>query len=408
MTKRSRYNTLEPAEVALVKAMLRRGDLADQSIQAYFTRPGRTVNHARIHEIRQGKRFLAVPAASDRELEAFLARWPEHDAQTGLHPDGDELVVKAREAMLNAIQGYNNPRAVFRSECFIVLAIIAWTYLLHWHFKKLGMDYRSRKDDGTVLTTRYGAEKHWELETCLDNPQCPLDEPVKANLKFLIAVRHEIEHQMTRRIDETFSAKIQACSLNFNTALKDLAGARCGIDRDMAFAIQLSGIEREQRNMLLRDLKLPPNLLAAQESFEESLPDDIVKDERYAWRVLLVHKNSNSKGRADEVVEFVKPGSEVEGEIHRVLQKEVEKTKYRPSDIVAAVQRQGYPRFTQHSHTLLVRELDARNPKKQWGTFIDLQERDWRWYRPWLDEVLRRCAARGKDFGDGLAAEPVS
>ena len=151
---------------------------------------------------------------------------------------------------------------------------------------------------------------------------------MKANLKFLIAVRHEVEHQMTRRIDETFSAKVQACSLNFNVALKDLAGARCGIDRDMAFAIQLSGIEREQRNMLLRDLKLPPNLLAAQETFEESLPDDIAKDERYAWRVLLVHKNTNSKGRADEVVEFVKPGSEVEGEIHRVLQKEVEKTKY--------------------------------------------------------------------------------
>lgn len=399
MAKRSRQNTLEPEEVALVKAMLRHGDLADQSILAYFTRPGRTVNRARIHEIRQGKRFLDVAAASERELEAFLGRWPEHDALTGLHPDGDELVIKAREAMLNAIQGYNNPRAVFRSECFIVLAIIAWTYLLHWNFKTLGVDFRSRKDDGTVLTTRHGAEKHWELETCLDHAQCPLDEPVKANLKFLIAVRHEIEHQMTRRIDETFSAKIQACSLNFNSALKELAGDRCGIDRDMAFAIQLSGIEREQRNMLLRDLKLPPNLLAAQEAFEDKLPDDVAEDERYAWRVLLVHKNTNSKGRADEVVEFIKPGSEVEGEIHRVLQKEVEKTKYRPSDIVADVQRQGYSHFTQHSHTLLVRELDAKNPKKQWGAFIDLQERDWRWYRPWLDEVLRRCAARTKELG---------
>ncbi len=399
MAKRSRTNILNRAEVALVKAMLRGAELPDQSILAYFTRPGRTVNHARIHEIRQGKRFDDVPAASERELKAFLARWPEHDAVTGLHPEGDELVIKAREAMLNAIQGYNNPRAVFRSECFIVLAIIAWTYLLHWHFKKLGIDHRCRKDDGTVLTTRHGAEKHWELESCLDNPECPLDEAVKANLRFLIAIRHEIEHQMTRRIDDTFSAKIQACSLNFNAALKNMVGERCGIDRDMSFAIQLSGIEREQRNMLLRDLKLPPNLLAVQEAFEGSLPDDIANDERYAWRVILVHKNTNSKGRADEVVEFIKPGSEVEGEIHRVLQKEVEKTKYRPSDIVAEARRQGFPRFNQHNHTLLVRELDARNPKKQWGAYIDLQEKDWRWYRPWLEEVLRRCTERSKELG---------
>lgn len=404
MVKRSSENKLTIVEVGLVKAMLAEGALNDQAILAYFTRPGRTVNHARVSEIRDGKRHADVPAASERELRHFFSRWPEHDYATGLHPEDDELVVKAREAMLHAIEGYNNPRAHFRTECFIVLAVVAWTYLLHWHFGKVGVDFRSRKDDGTLLKTSHGATKHWELETCLKRPECPLEEPVKANLRFLIAIRHEIEHQMTKRIDAALSAKIQACCLNFNAALKALVGARCGLDRDTGFAIQLAGIERDQRNTLLRDMGLPPNLVAAQETLEDELPDEVTRDERYAWRVMLVQKNTNSKGAADEVVEFVRRGSELEGEIHRVLRAEVEKTKYRASDIVAEAKRAGFGRFTMHQHTLLARELDARNKAKPYGAFVDLQEKDWRWYRAWLDEVLRHCRKNTATYVDPAQA----
>jgi hypothetical protein len=72
---------------------------------------------------------------------------------------------------------------------------------MHSHFKRVGIDYRYRdRRSGEVLKTRYGADKHWELESCLDDPSCALDLVTKANLKFLIAIRHEIEHQMTHRI----------------------------------------------------------------------------------------------------------------------------------------------------------------------------------------------------------------
>lgn len=314
-------------------------------------------------------------------------------------------MVKAREAMLHAIEGYNNPRAHFRTECFIVLAVVAWTYLLHWHFGKVGVDYRSRKDDGTLLKTSHGATKHWELENCLKQPGCSLEEPVKSNLRLLILIRHEIEHQMTKRIDAALSAKIQACCLNFNAALKSLVGARCGLDRETGFAIQLSGIDRDQRNTLLRDMGLPPNLVAAQEPLEDGLPDEITRDERYAWRVMLVQKNTNSKGAADEVVEFVRRGSELEGQIHRVLRADVEKIKYRASDIVAEATRAGFTRFTMHQHTLLARALDARNKAKPYGAFVDLHEKDWRWYRAWMDEVLRHCRKNAVMYSDPARAD---
>lgn len=389
---------LTKAEVALVKAMLNAGGRTSQEILAYFSRPGRSINSARINEVKSSARFDTIPAASSEELRAFLSRWPDHDHVTGLHPDDDELVVKAREAMLNAIGGYNSPRTLFRTECFIVLAVIAWTYLLHWHYGKVGLNYQSRREDGTLVVTKHGAVKHWELETCLAQAECPIGPKETANLRFLIAIRHEIEHQMTRRIDDTISAKVQACVLNFNAALVRLCGDRTRLDRDVSIAIQLAGIGREQRNMLLRDMDLPPSFVAAQAAFERDLPEEIARDERYAWRVMMVHRNTSSKGAADEMVEFVKPGSETEGEIHRVLVKEMEKRKYRPSDIIAEVGTRGYGKFNMHHHTVLVRERRAKDKRLPYGAYVDIREKDWRWYGNWLNEVIDYCEQNKERF----------
>jgi hypothetical protein len=53
-----------------------------------------------------------------------------------------ELVKKAREAMLTAVQIYNNPQINFKSELFIVTTVVAWTYLMHAHYRKAKVEYR--------------------------------------------------------------------------------------------------------------------------------------------------------------------------------------------------------------------------------------------------------------------------
>lgn len=134
-----------------------------------------------------------------------------------------ELLIKSREAMLAAVQIYNNPQITFKSESFISLAVISWTYLLHAYYANNGIDYCYYKQHGKrkfYEKTKYGAYKHWELERCLNNKNNPLDEETTNNLKFLIGIRHEIEHQMTNKIDETISAKLQACSINYNFYIK--------------------------------------------------------------------------------------------------------------------------------------------------------------------------------------------
>ena len=71
--KRRKGNTLERWEIALVKTMLGKDEYNDQDILAYFTRPTRSVNHRLIGEIRTEAKHKSVKAASDEDLEAFLA-----------------------------------------------------------------------------------------------------------------------------------------------------------------------------------------------------------------------------------------------------------------------------------------------------------------------------------------------
>ena len=89
---------------------------------------------------------------------------------------GDELLIKAREAMIAAVHTFNGAGLHFRAELFIVTAIIAWTYLHHAYFKRLGIDYRHyRTVNGVkqVETTDSGADKYWELGYCLKHAKSP-------------------------------------------------------------------------------------------------------------------------------------------------------------------------------------------------------------------------------------------
>jgi hypothetical protein len=156
MPVRKRGNKLERWEIALIKAMIANGRWPnDQDILAYFTRPTRSVNHRAIAEIRTGVKHAAIKAATVEDLEGFLLSWPEVDPETGLSLRGDELLIKAREAMIAAVHIFNSAGLTFRAELFIVTAIISWTYLLHAWFKREGIDCRHTKNQGGQKVVLY-------------------------------------------------------------------------------------------------------------------------------------------------------------------------------------------------------------------------------------------------------------
>lgn len=377
-------NTLERWEVSLVKAMLAR-NIIPQDIQAYFSRPTRSINHARILEIRDGAKHRGVKQASDEELDAYLSSWPDLDPTTGLNARGDELLIKAREAMIAAVHTFNGAGLMFRAEIFIVVSVIAWTYLLHAYYKREGIDYRYRRK-GEIQLTPNGAEKYWELGQCLATNHCPLDRGTIHNLNFLLEIRHEIEHRSTEIIDDALSAKLQACCINFNDALKQLFGDRFSLEKTLPIALQFVSFDGAQRVALAKQ-NLPGHIASAMDNFHQALTLEEQEDPRFRYRVAFVPKVTGRATNADLSIEFIRPGSEEAREVERVLLKEVERQKYLPSKIVGKIRNSGHPAFNLTDHSALARQLGAKAPAKGFGVFV---AKTWYWYDCWFDQILEK------------------
>lgn len=317
------------------------------------------------------------------------------------HSVSQELVVKSREAALAAVQIFNNPLMTFKSEIFIVLMNIAWTYMLHAHYREKGVEYRYYKQRAKKRVfdkTKSGAHKHWELERCLSDDMCPIDKDSANNLRFLIGLRHEIEHQMTSRLDTSLSAKFQACCLNYNSYVKKLFGDKNGIDKHLAFSLQFSSISSEQIASLPATDAMPSHIRAFIEGFEGKLSETEYNSPKFAYRVLFVAKTANRKGQADEVIEFVKADSPLAAKVNAqyTVIKETERKKYLPTRIVGMMKEEGFKKFTMQSHTDLWKQLGAKEPGKGLGVQV---EKVWYWYDAWVDQVRDHCKNNAHKYG---------
>lgn len=309
-----------------------------------------------------------------------------------------KLLNKSREAALNAVQTFNNPVTTFRAETFIVLMVIAWTYMLHAYYRQEGVEYRHYTSNAgskrrRFARTKSGAFKYWELEHCLNEKECPLDSPTKSNLRFLIGLRHEIEHHMSAGADTRFSSRYLACCLNYERYICELFGQHHSLGAMAAFTLQF-------RDLSLADTSeeavepLPSNVATYIRDFDAELSDDEISSPYFRRRFLFIPIVTNKEAQADEVIEFVRADSElgkaIKREYHQIMLKEVERPKKLPGEIVSLMREEGYTGFNMHHHTLLWKKLDAKNPGKGYGVLV---AGTWYWYERWLDEVRKHCAS---------------
>jgi hypothetical protein len=392
--KRRRGNTLERWEIEIVKSMIDRGGdfMNDQDILAYFTRPTRSINHRLIGEIRTGKKHKDIKPAEHDVLDEFLSTWPDVDPETGLSARGDELLIKAREAMIAAVQTFNSAGLMFRAELFITTAIIAWTYLLHAHYKREGVHYKYHGKQ-----TAHGAERYWDLSHCISTGKCPLADGVKTNLRFLIALRNEIEHQSTSRIDDSIGAELQSCALNFNDALKALFGSQFGLEKRLPIALQFVSFGPDQRRRLKKASSLPRHVSSFISAFEHELSDDQIKDPAFRLKVAFVPIAAKKAAGSDVAVVTVQPGRDIAQEVGDVIFKEVDRPRFIRKDILAAVAEAGFPRFGSGDHTKLMQQLDAKNPAKGYGCPGDYRN-TWVWYDRWIERILEHCQREGDRY----------
>ena len=181
MRVRKREGRLTAEEDGIVKALLSLG-WRNQDIQA-LVNVGRiaTINSARITEVKQNS---AIAPAADDAVEFYKLEKQSFDPRTGLSIFHDERLIRAREAMIVAVQIFNSPMLKFKTEIFAVLAHIAWTYLLHEYY-----DRRKVKiigEDGRSLL----------LSQMLRREDCSLSPGIKRNLEAMAAIRNEVEHKV--------------------------------------------------------------------------------------------------------------------------------------------------------------------------------------------------------------------
>lgn len=311
-----------------------------------------------------------------------------------------ELITKSREAALSAVQTFNNPLIQFKSEAFIVLMIIAWTYLLHAYYREKGIDYRYFEQGPKRKIydrTKRGAYKYWELERCLNDVACPLDQDTKNNLLFLIGLRHEIEHQMTLNLDSYLSGRYQACCLNYNESIKHLFGNEFGIEKHLTYSLQFVEISHEQASGIPVKEDVPARLTAYIAEFDGALDHNSFNSPKYSYRLLFKRKVVGKPGQADKVVEFIDPKSELAQTIDKEywVKKEVERQKFVPSQIVKLMRDEGYSKFSMHYHTELWKAEDAKKPGKGLGVTV---ANAWYWYEPWVEIVRKHCVAHASKY----------
>ena len=224
--------------------------------------------------------------------------------------------------------------------------------------EKNGVEYRYYRQRGQRKKfdkTKNGAYKHWELERCINEAQSPLDKGTSNNLRFLIGIRHEIEHQKTDSIDEYIGAKLQACALNYSRELVKMFGEEHNIRDNLSLAIQFSPITPEQESLLRSTSEdiIPSNIRNFISTFESELDDEELRSLSYSYKIVYIPMQVNRANQADKAIEFISPDNINSKDVERVLIKAVEKQKFLPSEIVKMMNDEGYSSFTMYNHTQL-------------------------------------------------------
>ena len=196
---------------------------------------------------------------------------------------------------------------------------------------------RSSSEDSRLS----GADRYWDLAQCLKHVKCPIERGARDNLTYLLELRHEIEHRSTSRIDDTISAKLQACCINFNDVIKTLFGAQYALERRLPIALQFVTFSPDQRALLKKAGTLPRHV----EVDDGRLREPATPEQRVRTRASR-SASSWSTGPPIALPEptsrsnLVRPGSDIADNFNIALM-EVEKRKYLPKEIVGMMMREG-------------------------------------------------------------------
>ena len=219
-----------------------------------------------------------------------------------------EILEGAVDACLLGVEVYNKPRAVFKSEGYISLMIIAWTRAFHAYFRKeIGDKYFYKNNDGSPVSIN-GEKKLWDIQTCI-NKHGNLTEGVRKNLEFFIPLRNKIEHSHLRseELDSIIFGECQSMLVNFENFLVKEFGEDYSINESLVYSLQFSQARQKSQVESIKSATLPKlkNIYKYIENYRKGLPASVLSSQDFRIKVHLVPVVSNT-GVGDLAVEFTK------------------------------------------------------------------------------------------------------
>lgn len=213
------------------------------------------------------------------------------------------LLDKAKESCLLAVDVFNKPKTSFRSGAYIVFMNIAWTSLFHAIFQKHRVKFYYRDENNPRNYKKIDGEpKPWELSTCVKEYFKDKDkeyEPIRENINFFIPLRNKIEHRFMPELDNLIFGMCQSLLHNFERILTEEFGENHSINESLVFSLQFSKTHTKENKPSKDFLRIKEQIMG----FNEELPPEILSDPNYRFQAILIQTNNPNK--ADYAITFI-------------------------------------------------------------------------------------------------------
>ncbi|MGH1376335.1 MAG: DUF3644 domain-containing protein [Alphaproteobacteria bacterium] len=357
---KSRGGSLTSEEKPLIKGLLAQEYIPQDIVHIINQGRKSTINPARIAEVKKNDH---IQPASDEEIEHFFKVQSSYDPKTLLNPYKDERLIRAREAMLSAVQVFNSPTILFKTEAFAILAHIAWTYLLHEKMERIKIRSSVQKDGKSI-----------SLSAALKKEPCPIiNKAVLENLKVLIRIRNEVEHTFFRNTDECFGTVFQSCCLNFEKHMTNWFGQSLSLSQELSLSLQFTKLDKKQITDL-ENTDLPEKIRAINHDIQNN---QFANDD--AFQLTVFFSTEVTSKTAADVHKLVNYDPDKNTETTAI--KKIPLSKYSEKQIVEWAQQQGYTKFTKHAHQTFwkTKWKNASERDKKAIQFGELFNGGWGW-----------------------------
>lgn len=332
----------------------------------------------------------------------------------------------AKHEALLAVDLYNRPRGYRYLEAHVVHMHLAWLYLTHAVLRRNAVDYRYRDGHARLVRTADGEIKLWELSESIRHLYPNVDDPVRRNVEFFIALRNKIEHRHARVIDPVVAGRVQSNVLNFESKLVAEFGQAEGLGEDLRLPIFISTLTGDAAQAVKRAYELlPVKIRRFIAGYDDALPAEVRDHPSYDLRIYLIPKTA-PKAIADAALEFVRldqMGPDEQAATHKwqviVRDRQVgvaSKGMMKPTEVARKVQQEIKWRFSASNHHASawkhfgVRpQSDASNPyaTEQRYCIYDEPHKDYLYTDAWVRKLIKELKT-ASGFRAVTRVEPVT